>query len=248
MTAAPPELSLVIPVYNEQDNLPVLAQEIRAALAPLALSYEVIFVDDGSNDESPAVLARLARADPALRILRQARNAGQSAALDAGFRHARAPIVVTLDADLQNDPADIPRLLAGLSSADVVCGVRRRRRDSWLRRISSRIANAVRNRVTHETVTDVGCTLKAFRTDHLRRIPVFSGMHRFLPTLLRLGGARVVEVPVNHRPRLHGQPKYNIRNRVWRATHDLLGVRWLQQRWIDRTLATEVEVKRERTE
>jgi dolichol-phosphate mannosyltransferase len=247
MTAVP-ELSLVIPVYNEQDNLPILAAEIAAALRPLGLPYEVLFVDDGSTDESPAVLAHLARADPALRVLRQRRNSGQSAALDAGFRQARGAVVVTLDADLQNDPADIPRLLAALDSCDVVCGVRRKRQDGWLRRVSSRIANAVRNRVTHETVTDVGCTLRAVRAEYLGRIPVFAGMHRFLPTLLRLAGARVTEVEVNHRPRLHGEPKYNIRNRVWRATADLLGVRWLQQRWIDRTLTAEIDVKRERGE
>jgi dolichol-phosphate mannosyltransferase len=245
MTAVP-ELSLVIPVYNEQDNLPILAAEIAAAIRPLGLPYEVLFVDDGSTDESPAVLAHLARADPALRVLRQRRNSGQSAALDAGFRQARGAVVVTLDADLQNDPADIPRLLAALDSCDVVCGVRRKRQDGWLRRVSSRIANAVRNRVTHETVTDVGCTLRAVRAEYLGRIPVFAGMHRFLPTLLRLAGARVTEVEVNHRPRLHGEPKYNIRNRVWRATADLLGVRWLQQRWIDRTLTAEIDVKRER--
>jgi dolichol-phosphate mannosyltransferase len=247
MTAVP-ELSLVIPVYNEQDNLPILAAEIAAALRPLGLSYEVLFVDDGSTDESPAVLAHLARTDPALRVLRQRRNSGQSAALDAGFRHARGAVVVTLDADLQNDPADIPRLLAALDTCDVVCGVRRKRQDGWLRRVSSRIANAVRNRVTHETVTDVGCTLRAVRAEYLGRIPVFAGMHRFLPTLLRLAGARVTEVEVNHRPRLHGEPKYNIRNRVWRATADLLGVRWLQRRWIDRTLTAEIDVKRERGE
>ena len=239
-----PELSLVIPVFNEEENLPVLAAEIRAALAPLGRPYEVIFVDDGSRDASPAVLARLAQADTAIRVLRQGRNAGQSAALDAGFRHARGAVVVTLDADLQNDPADIPRLLAELDHFDLVCGVRQTRRDSWVRRVSSRVANRVRNRVTHETVTDVGCTLRACRAEHLRRIPVFNGMHRFLPTLLRLAGARVTEVPVNHRPRLHGQPKYNIRNRIWRATADLFGVRWLQTRWIDRTLAAEVEIRR----
>jgi dolichol-phosphate mannosyltransferase len=235
----PPELSLIVPLFNEQENLPILAAEIRAALAPLAMAYEVLFVDDGSTDASPAVLAQLARADPAIRLLRQSRNSGQSAALDAGFRHARGAVVVTLDADLQNDPADIPRLLGELAGFDVVCGVRRKRRDSWLRRASSRIANGVRNRVTDETVSDVGCTLKAFRAEYLQRIPVFTGMHRFLPTLLRLAGARVTEVAVNHRPRLHGQPKYNIRNRIWRATADLFGVRWLQTRWIDRSITRE---------
>lgn len=237
-----PEVSLVIPVYDEEESLPVLAAEIRAAMGGLGRAYEVIFVDDGSSDGSLEVLAGLARHDPAIRVVRQARNSGQSAALDAGFRHARGAAVVTLDADLQNDPADIPRLLAHLATHDVVCGVRSRRRDSWLRRISSRIANAVRNRVTHEAVTDVGCSLKAYRREYLARIPVWTGMHRFLPTLLRMEGARVAEVSVHHRPRLHGAPKYNIRNRVWRATADLLAVRWMQSRWIDRRQSTEIEV------
>jgi len=245
MSAAsePPEVSLVIPVYNEAENLPVLADEIRAALEPTGRPYEVIYVDDGSTDESPAVLRELAGRDPRVRIVRQQRNSGQSAALDAGFRHARGGIVVTLDADLQNDPADIPRLLSRLDEGfDVVSGVRAKRRDSWVRRMSSRIANGVRNRVTHESVTDVGCTLRACRTPVLRRIPVWNGMHRFLPTLLRMEGARVTEVPVNHRPRLHGQPKYNIRNRLWRALADLYGVRWMQSRWIDRGLSQEIDV------
>lgn len=237
-----PEISVVIPVYNEEENLPVLAEEIRAAMATVSRPYEVLLVDDGSTDTSPAVMARLAREDPRIRVLRQRRNSGQSAALDAGFRHARGGIVVTLDADLQNDPADIPRLLERMDGFDVVSGVRARRRDNWIRRVSSKIANGIRNRVTHESVTDVGCTLRAMRIEYLRRIPVFNGMHRFLPTLLRMEGARVTEVPVNHRPRLHGQPKYNIRNRIFRALADLFGVRWMQTRWVDRRLAEEVDV------
>jgi dolichol-phosphate mannosyltransferase len=248
-----PEISLVIPVYNEEPNLPPLAGEIRRTMQALGRPYEVLLVDDGSTDGSLAAMIRLASQDPAVRVIRQARNAGQSAALDAGFRHARGAIVVTLDADLQNDPADIPLLLARLegSSAsggsggdpcDVVCGVRVGRRDGWVRRLSSGIANAVRNRLTHESVADVGCTLRACRAEYLRRIPTWKGMHRFLPTLLRMEGARIAEVDVSHRPRRFGKPKYNIRNRIWRASADLLGVRWLQSRWIDRRLAEEVEV------
>ncbi|HVT57701.1 MAG TPA: glycosyltransferase family 2 protein [Thermoanaerobaculia bacterium] len=240
--AGRPEVSLVIPVYNEEESLPQLAAEIRGAMRLLGRPYEVLFVDDGSDDGSLGVMVQLARQDRAIRVVRLARNCGQSAALDAGFRHARGAVVVTLDADLQNDPADIPRLLERLAGYDVVCGVRARRRDSWLRRVSSGIANAVRNRLTHESVADVGCTLKAFRADYLTRIPVWNGMHRFLPTLLRMEGARVTEVAVNHRPRRFGQPKYNIRNRLWRATADLFAVRWMQARWIDRRLAAEVEV------
>jgi glycosyltransferase involved in cell wall biosynthesis len=238
---AEPELSLIVPVYNEEENLPVLAAEIRAALATTARDYEVLWIDDGSTDGSPQVLARLAADDPHGRVLRLRRNSGLSAALDAGFRHARGEILVSLDSDLQSDPADIPRLLAELAGCDVVCGVRARRRDNWLRRVSSRIANAVRNRATDESIADVGCTLRAYRADFVRRIPMFTGMHRFLPTLLRMEGARIKEVPVNHRPRLHGEPKYNVRNRIWKALADLMAVRWMQRRWIDRRLVEEVE-------
>jgi glycosyltransferase involved in cell wall biosynthesis len=241
MPSPPPDISLVIPVYNEEENLPILAAEIRAAMEPAGRSYEVIYVDDGSTDESPAILRRLAAEDPRTRIVHQRRNSGQSAALDAGFRFARGGIVVTLDADLQNDPADIPRLLEPMDRFDVVSGVRANRQDTWVRKASSRIANRIRNKVTHESVTDVGCTLRAARIEYLRHIPVFNGMHRFLPTLLRMEGASVTEVPVNHRPRLHGQPKYGIRNRIWRALGDLFGVRWLQTRWIDRRISEEID-------
>jgi len=236
-----PDLSVVIPVYNEEKNLPILAAEVQGALQAIGRPYEVIYVDDGSTDGSTDILKGLAREDSAVRVVRQRRNSGQSAALDAGFRFARGAVVVTLDADLQNDPADIPRLLERLDAYDVVCGVRANRQDTWMRRVSSRIANGVRNRVTHDSVTDVGCTLRACRTEYLRRIPMFTGMHRFLPTLLKMEGARVTEVPVHHRPRLHGQPKYNIRNRIWRALADLFAVRWMQKRWLDRRLSEEID-------
>jgi len=230
----PPEISVVIPVFNEEESLPILAAELQGVLRSLGRPCEVIFVDDGSTDRSLEVLVGLAQADPAVRIVRQRRNAGQSAALAAGFHFAHGQIVVTLDADLQNDPADVPRLLARLEDGwDVVCGVRTRRQDPWLRKVSSRIANGVRNRLTYESIADVGCTLRACRAELLRRIPAFTGMHRFLPTLLKMAGARVTEVPVHHRPRLHGQPKYNIRNRIWQALADLFAVRWMQKRWID---------------
>jgi glycosyltransferase involved in cell wall biosynthesis len=239
---AAPEVSLVIPLVDEAESLPVLAAEIRRALATTGRTYEVIYVDDGSTDDSPAVLRALAREDPRVRVIRLRRNCGQSAALAAGFRHARGAVVVTLDADLQNDPADIPRLLDRLGDFDAVCGVRIRRQDRWLRRLSSRIANGVRNRLTHESIADVGCSLRACRGEFLRRVPVWNGMHRFLPTLLRMAGARVTEVPVNHRPRLYGQPNYNIRNRIRRALVDLFAVRWLQSRWIDPELSEEIDV------
>lgn len=234
-------MSVVVPAYDEEESLPVLAREIREALGGAGVPYEVVFVDDGSTDRTLEVMLALAREDPSVRVLRLRPNQGQSAALAAGWSAARAPVVVTLDADLQNDPADVPRLLAELDRGfDVVSGVRVERRDSWVRRVSSRIANGVRNRLTGDSVTDVGCTLRACRTELLRELPVFTGMHRFLPTLLRLGGGRVTEVPVRHRPRRYGATKYGIRNRLWRGVVDLLAVRWLQRRWIDRRAVEEV--------
>ncbi len=241
---ASPDLSLVVPVYNEEENLSPLVAEIASALVPSGHTYELLLVDDGSTDASPRVMAELAAADRRIRVIRLRKNSGQSAALDAGFRFARGRIVVTLDADLQNDPADISRMLAELSRADVVCGIRANRRDTWVRRVSSRIANGVRNRVTHEQVTDVGCTLRVCRRELLYDLPMFSGLHRFLPTLLKMQGGRVVEIPVNHRPRLHGVAKYGIGNRLWRALADLFAVRWMQKRWIDRRLAEEVAIER----
>ncbi len=248
MTAGPqrPHLSLVIPLYNEAENLPVLAREIRQALEPTAASWETLFVDDGSSDGSFAALEKLAAEDATVRILRHRRNAGQSAALAAGFAAARGAIVVTLDADLQNDPADIPALLDRLgasaagSDCDAVSGVRARRQDSWVRRTSSRVANAVRNWATDENVSDVGCSLKAYRREVLSGLPMFHGMHRFLPTLVRWNGARLAEIPVNHRPRLHGTAKYGIGNRLFRALADLMAVRWMRTRWIVRTNVEEI--------
>lgn len=234
-----PDLSLVVPVFNEEENLPILVGEIAAALAPLDRSWELLLVDDASTDGSLAVMQRLAGSDSHLRIVRHARNAGQTATLASGFRAARGAIVVTLDADLQNDPADIPRLLAALDRCDCVSGVRQNRRDSLVRRISSRIANGVRNWATDESIADVGCSLKAYRREFLEHLPLFTGMHRFLPTLVRWNGARVSEIPVNHRPRRFGVAKYGIGNRLAKTIADLMAVRWMRTRWIDRRNATE---------
>jgi dolichol-phosphate mannosyltransferase len=225
-----PYLSVVVPVYDEADSLEGLHRELDAALAGVAGGVELIFVDDGSRDDSRARLRGLRAKDPRIRVLVLDRNHGQTAALDAGFRAARGEVVATLDGDGQNDPADLPRLLARLDEADVVNGVRLERRDDWLRRASSRIANGVRNAATGETVTDVGCSLRVMRAAPLRRVKLWRGMHRFLPTLLRLEGARVVEVPVAHRPRRHGVSKYGIRNRLWAGLVDLVAMRWMQSR------------------
>jgi glycosyltransferase involved in cell wall biosynthesis len=228
--SGPVDLTLVIPVYNERDNLEPLMREIGGSLAGAPWRYEVLMVDDGSSDGTDEVLRRLATSHPELRVVRFARNAGQTAAMDAGFRRARGRVVVTLDADLQNDPADIPRLVRELEGWDAVVGVRAVRRDSLVRRVSSRIANYVRNRLSDETITDTGCSLKAYRKEALDRLKLYRGMHRFLPTLLKMEGYRVRELPVGHRARAHGDSKYGIGNRLVPSFVDLLAVRWMKKR------------------
>ncbi|MCG8589069.1 MAG: glycosyltransferase [Proteobacteria bacterium] len=223
-------LSVVIPVHDEEDSLDALHRELDAALHSVRGGCEIVFVDDGSRDRSLALLREIERKDARVRVLALDGCHGQSAALAAGFQAARGSFIATLDADLQNDPADLPRLLAELSHADVVNGVRAERRDDWVRRLSSRVANAVRRAVVHDGVSDVGCSLRVMRADCLRRVRPFHGFHRFLPALLQLEGARVVEVPVSHRPRRYGRSKYGIRNRLLPGLVDLFGVRWLQSR------------------
>jgi len=224
------ELSLVVPAYNERENLAPLLDEIASALA--GRTYEVIIVDDGSTDGTLEALKALRARHPQLRIIAFERNAGQTAAFAAGFRAARAPIVITLDADLQNDPADIPRLVEMLEQTDAtaVAGYRANRRDTSWKRLQSRIANGVRNRLNGEVIRDTGCSLKAFRTDALRELPLFAGMHRFLPTLIKMQGGTVTEVAVGHRPRRHGKTKYGMWNRVLRSLADAFAVRWMQRR------------------
>jgi dolichol-phosphate mannosyltransferase len=233
-TAAPPsplpDLSIVIPAYNEEENLIPLTSAIHEALVSCGVPYELVFVDDGSRDNTARVLQELAAKHAEVRVIRLRRNAGQSAALDAGFKRARGQVVVTLDADLQNDPGDIPRLLGELQDYDVVCGIRQGRQDTWLRRVSSKIANGIRRRVLHDSITDVGCSLRAYRRHCLASIKLYNGMHRFLPVLLQIEGFRIGQTPVRHHPRQHGHSKYNVRNRAWRALMDLWAVRWMQNR------------------
>jgi dolichol-phosphate mannosyltransferase len=221
-----PELAVVVPVFDEEDSVEPLYREIDAALSSLGDAVEMIWVDDGSRDRSGEILRELDRKDARVRVITLPHNQGQSAALEAGFQSVRAPVTVTLDADLQNDPADIPMLLEHLTQdVDVVNGVRVGRRDSGWKILTSRIANAVRNRLTGESISDVGCSLRVIRTAFLRRIELRGGLHRFLPTLLRLEGARLVEVPVSHRPRRYGKSKYGVGNRLVPALLDLRTVR-----------------------
>ncbi len=223
-------LSVVIPAYNEAENVEACYRELIEVVDRLGRPTEVIFIDDGSTDETFAVLADLARGDSRVRVIRFRRNSGQTAALAAGFQAARGDIVVTMDADLQNDPNDIPRLLAALDACDAACGWRMHRRDPWTKKVASRVANAVRRRLTGDGIHDTGCTLKAFRREALGRLRLYRGMHRFLPALLRLEGLRVSEVPVRHRPRRAGSSKYGNWGRLWAGLADLWAVRWMARR------------------
>jgi len=223
-----PAVSIVVPVFNEEENMPILQAELHAALR--GLDYEIIFVDDGSTDQS---IEKVENA-PHIRVLRFESNAGQSAALYAGINAARGGIIVLIDADLQNDPADIPKLLAGIDGgADLVCGYREKRRDTMVKRLTSRIANFVRSRYTRDGVRDTGCTLKAMRRECARALIPFKGMHRFIPALVKGAGYQIIELPVNHRPRKFGSSKYGLGNRALRATTDMFGVRWLLSRQLN---------------
>ena len=227
-------VSVVVPVFNEEENVAILQRELTDALA--GLDYEVIFVDDGSRD---ATVARI-QPDPRVRVLRFEKNAGQSAAMYAGLHAAQGETAVLLDGDLQNDPADIPRLLAEIDGgADLVCGYRAHRKDTLVKRITSRVANFVRSRFTRDYVRDTGCTLKAMRRECISALVPFKGMHRFIPALIRGAGYKLVEVPVNHRPRRFGQSKYGLGNRAVRATVDMFGVRWLLSRRLDYRVKSE---------
>lgn len=227
-------LSVVVPFLDEAPNLLPLHRELDAALQRLGIDAEIVFVDDGSTDHGPDIVHKLAQEDRRVRLVRLTRNYGQSTALVAGVEAASGRWIATLDADRQNDPADLPKLWSVIASgeADVVNGVRQDRDDSFVRRASSWIANRVRDRVSGDNVTDVGCSLRIFPRQAFLACPRFEGMHRFLPTLLAMRGCRVTERPVSHRPRVAGESKYGINNRLWRGLADLLMVRRLRTRAI----------------
>jgi glycosyltransferase involved in cell wall biosynthesis len=229
-----PDLSVVIPVYNEEENLPPLWAELREVLESLALDFEVVFVDDGSRDRSAELIRGFRERDRRVRLVRLKANAGETAATDAGFRAVRGRWVVTMDADLQNDPHDLPAMLGHLDQWDAVTGWRvdRGEGDDVVRRVSSRVANRVRNWISEESIQDSGCTFRAFRRDCLRGLVLYRGFHRFIPTLLKMRGYRVLEVPVRNRPRRFGRSKYGVMNRLFVATADLLVVRWMKNRFL----------------
>jgi len=226
------KLSVVIPVFNECGNVEPLASEVEEALKG-RIPYELIFVDDCSTDGTDAEIAEVCRKRSVVRACRHDRNRGQSAAVRTGVKAARANVIAVLDGDGQNDPKDIVKLYGKLTSVPclkMVIGERRQRQDNWLRRKSSKIANGVRSRLLGDGVRDTGCGIKVFLRDDFLDLPAFDHMHRFLPALMQRDGGKVSSVPVNHRPRVRGESKYGVRNRLWVGITDLLGVMWLQKR------------------
>jgi dolichol-phosphate mannosyltransferase len=235
MTSSPrPWASVIIPIKDERDNLTPLTEQVVKVLDARDESrtapYELWYVDDGSTDGSSELLDELARNYPAVRVLHFDRNYGQSAAFDAGFKHSTGALVITMDGDLQNDPADIETLLPLTRTYDLVCGWRTARNDNIIRKLSSRIANRVRTLVTGDRVHDTGCSLKIFRRAVVDRLQLFTGMHRFFPALALMHGFSVTEVPVRHYPRAHGVSKYGVGNRLFKSLYDLIAVRWMQGR------------------
>lgn len=226
-----PDISVISPCFNEEENVKPLVRELAGVLCPLKRSYEIIFVDDASGDGTVKKLREMQKEFPEIRVLRHSVNSGESAGELTGFRNAQGQILITIDSDMQNDPADIPAMLARLERCDVVCGVRNKREDSWVKRVSSRIANRVRNALLHDSIHDAGCTYRALRRKviEIELLP-FKGMHRFLPTIWKMHGFRVEEIAVNHRPRFKGVSKYGVWNRLGVGIMDIFAIRWYRRR------------------
>jgi len=234
-------ISVIIPVYNEEENIPLLYEELIQVLENIGSDYEVIFVDDGSTDSSLEILKEIKERNPRVKILSLERNTGLSSALKAGIDKASGEVIITMDGDLQNDPRDIPKLLNYIQKGyDVASGWRRYRKDPFLKRVSSIIANYIRNKLTSENINDSSCMLKVYKSEYLKKIKFYRGWHRFLPTLLKMEGARVIEVEVTHRPRTHGQSKYGIKNRLIKPFIDTLVVAWLKNNRISYKIKEEI--------
>ncbi len=225
--------SFVIPIYNERDNLLLLYENITDAMKIISNDYEIVLVDDGSTDGSLDIIQKLAKLDINVHFLSLDRNYGQTAAFDAGFKAAHGKLIVTMDADLQVDAHDLPLLLEKLATHDCVIGIRQKRSDNLIKLISSKIANFVRNKLSGEQIQDTGCPLKVFKREAIQKVKLFNGMHRFFPTLFKLEGFTVAEVPIHHYPRRYGKSKYNVRNRLFRALRDLFAVRWMKSRYLN---------------
>jgi len=239
----PVELSIIIPVYNEADNVLPLAQEILAAMRQQPCSYEIVFVDDASTDQTWESIREAHRHDPRVRGLRHARNSGQSAAVWTGIQATTSGLIATLDGDRQNDPADLPALLAKLDQVDFVSGMRLKRQDNWVRRVSSRIARWARRKALGVDFRDTGCAVRAFKRSALSGVFPFNGLHRFLPILVHGNGSTTLEIPVNHRPRVAGISKYGVWNRLGRGIYDLFAIGWYQKRRLKPVPFTSLEGK-----
>lgn len=225
--------SVVIPLKNEEENIADLVNELEPVMQSLQAPWELLCIDDGSTDNTLNVLKELAKKKPFLRILPFDRNYGQSCAFAAGFKNALGEWIITLDGDRQNDPADIPSMLAQNVHCDLICGFRANRQDPWHKKITSRFANCIRSRFCGDNIKDTGCSLKIYRKECLQSIKMYKGMHRFLPALFKIEGFHVCEVPVNHRERLKGKTKYNFFNRSFNTIADMLAVRWMWKRHIN---------------
>jgi glycosyltransferase involved in cell wall biosynthesis len=246
---AEPTLSICVPVFNEAENLPLLHEAIANVVDPAGIDVELILVDDGSTDGSWQAIQKLVAKDPRVRGIRFRKNCGESAASDAGLRAARGQYVMTMDADLQNDPKDIPKFLEALAKGpDCVCGTRvasRGKGDNFVRVASSRIANWVRNKLSDEQISDAGCTYRAFKRECVKKLKLYRGLHRFIPTLLKMEGFTVVEIPVSNNPRLHGESKYGVWNRLFKSFRDLLAIRWMKSRLLGYEVAEELDRSRQ---
>jgi glycosyltransferase involved in cell wall biosynthesis len=240
-----PLLSICVPVYNEEENLPLLHQAIAEVIDPAGIDAEIILVDDGSKDGSWAAIEKLVAKDRRVRGLKFAYNCGETAASDAGLRAARGKYVMTMDADLQNDPKDIPAFLKAMETGvDCVCGTRvatRGQGDDLIRVISSRTANWVRNKLSDENISDAGCTYRCFKRECVDKLKLYRGLHRFIPTLLKMEGFTVTEIPVTNNPRLHGESKYGVWNRLFKSFRDLLAIRWMKSRLLNYKIAQELQ-------
>jgi glycosyltransferase involved in cell wall biosynthesis len=226
------EYSFVIPVYNEAENLAPLHDELLILIQQLKEPCEIIWIDDGSTDTSLEVIKGLSNRDQDCRYIGFEKNCGQSAALAAGFQSAKGRYVITMDSDLQNNPGDILKMIPYLTEYDMVTGWRKNRHDTRWKKFSSRFANSIRNHLSRETINDTGCSLKIMKSEYLKKINMYKGLHRFLPTLMKMEGAKVIEVPVSHRPRTRGESKYGTWDRAFSGLRDLFAVRWMQDRKI----------------
>jgi dolichol-phosphate mannosyltransferase len=228
------ELAIIVPVYDEADNILPMAREVGEAMKNVAMDWELVFVDDASKDATWQRIQELRKSNPRVRGLKHKKNAGQSAALWTGILNTDTPLIATLDGDLQNDPADLPKLIAEIKDVDFVCGVRTKRKDTWVRRVSSKIARWARKSALGVDFADTGCAFRVFKRSTLEGLFGFNGLHRFLPVLVHGGGHRTKEIPINHRARVAGVSKYGVFNRLGRGIYDLIAVGWYQRRRVHR--------------